>query len=74
MADPGFPRDDGENPKDGVLTYFLAIFSRKLYGIEKIGPRGGRAPFQSANDAPLYIFFLFDVKIFGVFAPPANEV
>ena len=35
MEDPGFPRDDGENPKDGVLTYFLAIFSRKLYEIEK---------------------------------------
>ena len=49
VADPGFPRGGGANPKGGAPTYYLANFSRKLHENEEIlGQRGGarvpRAP------------------------------
>ena len=36
MADPG----EGVNPKEGVLTYYLAYFYRKLMKMKEFGPRG----------------------------------
>ena len=36
MADPGFPRGGGANSPREVPTYDFAIFSRKLYEIERI--------------------------------------
>ena len=49
VADPGFPRGGGANPKGGrAPTYYLANFSRKLHENEEILGRGGarvpRAP------------------------------
>ena len=41
VADPGFPRGGGANPKVGVPTYYLANFSRKLHENEEIlGQKG----------------------------------
>ena len=43
VADPGFPRGGGANPKGGAPTYYLANFSRKLHENEEIwGQRGAR--------------------------------
>ena len=43
MADPGFPRGGGANPKvGGAPTYYLAIFFRKLHENEEILGGGGR--------------------------------
>ena len=55
MADPGFPRGGGANPKGGVPTYYLANFSRKLHENEEIlGQRGGGArPSRPPLDPPL---------------------
>ena len=54
VADPGFPRGGGANPKGGAPTYYLDIFSWKLHENEEIlGQRGGRvprAPLRSATD------------------------
>ena len=36
VADPGFPRGGGTNPKGGVPTYYLINFSRKLHENEEI--------------------------------------
>ena len=45
VADPGFPRGGGANPKGGAPTYYLANFSRKLHENEEIlGQRGGHVP------------------------------
>ena len=48
VADPGFPRGGGANPKGGAPTYYLANFSRKLHENEEIWGQGGarvpRAP------------------------------
>ena len=49
VADPGFPKGGGANPKGGSPTYYLANFCRKLHENEEIlGQRGGarvpRAP------------------------------
>ena len=49
VADLGFPRGGGANPKGGPPTYYLANFFRKLHENEEIlGQRGGarvpRAP------------------------------
>ena len=42
VADPGFPRGGGANPKGEVPAYYLANFSRKLHENEEIwGPEGG---------------------------------
>ena len=52
VADPGFPRGGGANPKGGVPTYYLAKFSRKLHENEEIlGQRGGArgTPLRSAT-------------------------
>ena len=53
VADPGFPRGGGTNPKGGAPTYYLANFSRKLHENEEILGRGGRAslvpPLRSAT-------------------------
>ena len=54
VADPGFPRGGGTNPKGGAPTYYLANFSRKLHENEEIlGQRGGREgralPLRSAT-------------------------
>ena len=37
MVDPGFPTQRDVNPKgrEGLQTYYLANFSRKLHGIEQ---------------------------------------
>ena len=54
MADPGFPRGGGTNPKGGGATYNLANFSRKLQENEEIlGQRGegARGKFR-ANSVP----------------------
>ena len=40
VADPGFPRGGGANPK-GAQTYYLANFSRKLHENKEILGRGG---------------------------------
>ena len=45
VADPGFSRGGGANPKGGAPTYILANFSRKLHENEEIlGQRGGAHP------------------------------
>ena len=44
VADPGFPREEGANPKGGVPTYYLASFFRKLHENEEILGRGARIP------------------------------
>ena len=54
VADPGFPRGGGANPKGGVPTYYLANFSRKLHENEEtLGQGGGCAslapPLRSAT-------------------------
>ena len=54
MADPGFPRGGGANPKEGAPTYYLANFSKKLHENEEIwGQRGGRVPRAPPLDPPL---------------------
>ena len=40
VADPGISRRRGANPKGVHQPIILAIFSRKVYAIEKIGPKG----------------------------------
>ena len=54
VADLGFPRGGGANPKGGAPTYYLANFSRKLHENEEIlGQRGARvphAPLRSATE------------------------
>ena len=56
VADPGFPRGGGANPKGGVPTYYLANFSRKLHENEEIlGQRGGAHPSCPPLDPPLEI-------------------
>ena len=40
IADPGFPRGEGANPREGGPTYYLTNFSRKLN--ENFGPAGAR--------------------------------
>ena len=42
VADQGFPRGGGANPKGGAPTYYLANFSRKLHENEEILGQGGR--------------------------------
>ena len=56
VADPGFFRGEGANPKGGrgAPTYYLANFSQKLHENEEILGRGGgrrvpRAPLRSAT-------------------------
>ena len=46
VADPGFPRGWGANPKGGAPTYYLANFSQKLHENEEILGQsgGGRVP------------------------------
>ena len=54
MADPGYPRGGGANPKGGVPTYYLANFSRILHENEEIlGQRGGARPLRPPLDPPL---------------------
>ena len=54
VADPGFPRRGGANPKGGAPTYYLANFSRKLHENEEIlGQRGGTRPSHPPLDLPL---------------------
>ena len=58
VADPGFPRGGGANPKGGgAPTYYLANFSWKLHENEEIlGQRGGaRIPRAPPLDPPLYL-------------------
>ena len=43
MADPGFPRGGGTNPKAGAQTYYLTNFSQKLHENEEVWGRGGHA-------------------------------
>ena len=45
VADPGFPRGGGTNPRGGAPTYYLVNFSQKLHENEEIlGQRGARVP------------------------------
>ena len=53
VADPGFPRGGGANPKGGVPTYYLVNFSRKLHENEEILGRGGVHPSRPPLDPPL---------------------
>ena len=65
VADPGFPRGGGANPKRGEApTYYLVIFSRKLHENEEILVRGGvRASLRPPLDPPLkYKKYLFQRK------------
>ena len=56
VADPGFPRGGGANPKGEAPTYYLAIFSRKLHENEEIlGQRGGTHPSRPPLDPPLFM-------------------
>ena len=62
VADPGFPRGRGANPKGGAPTYYFVNFFRKLHENKEIlGQRGGRAslapPLRSATAVP-YPFFI----------------
>ena len=55
VADPGFPRGGGANPKGGAPTYYLANFARKLHEKEEIwGQRGGVRPSRPPLDPPLH--------------------
>ena len=53
VADPGFPRGGGANPRGGAATYYLVKFSRKLHENEEIlgqgGARPSRPPLRSAT-------------------------
>ena len=54
MADPGFPRGGGANPRGGAPTYYLVIFSQKLHENEEIlSQRGARVPRAPPLDPPL---------------------
>ena len=56
VADPGFPRGGGANPKGGRPTYYLANFSRKLHENEEIlGQRRGAHPLRPPLHPPLYL-------------------
>ena len=52
MADPGFPRGGGANPKGGAPTYYLANFPQKLHENEEI-LGGGCASLAPPLDPPL---------------------
>ena len=57
VADPGFPRGGGANPKGGAPTYYLANFSRKLDENEEfLDQRGGARPSRPSLDPPLKEF------------------
>ena len=67
VADPGFPRGGGTNPKGGgAPTYYLAIFSRKLHENEEILGRGGAslAPLLRSTTASHCIVCYASVEIF----------
>ena len=55
VADPGFPRGGGANPKGGgAPTYYLANFSQKLHENKEIlVQRGGARPSRPPLDPPL---------------------
>ena len=53
VADPGFPRGLGANPKGGVQTYYLANFSQKLHENEEILDQRGDASLALSLDPPL---------------------
>ena len=54
MADPGFPRGGGANPKGGAPTYYLTNISQKLHENEEIlGQRGGARPLRPPLDPRL---------------------
>ena len=44
VADPGFPRGGGANPKGGAPTYYLANLCQKMHENEEILGQGGRVP------------------------------
>ena len=68
VADPGFPRGGGANPKGrGAPAYYLANFSRKLHENEEIwGQRGGRVPRAPLRSATAVI-------VERVILPPEKE-
>ena len=49
-----FPEEGALTPKEGVPTYYLANFSRKLHENEEILGRGGARPLRPPLDPPLY--------------------
>ena len=66
VADPGFPRGEGANPKGGAPTYYLANFSRKLHENEEIlGQRGGRASLAPPLRSATGLVWSFCPIIFG---------
>ena len=55
VADPGFPRGGGANPREGP-TYDFAKFFQKLHESERIWiPRGGACPKFYYVDLPLHV-------------------
>ena len=69
MADLGFPRGGGANPKGGgAPTYYLANFSGKLHENEEIlGQRGGRASLAPPLDPPLLYAMSYQVDEMALF-------
>ena len=61
VADPGFPRGGGANPKGGAPTYYLANYSRKLHENEEILGQRGAASLALPLDPPL--IYLLDFKL-----------
>ena len=54
VADPGFPRRGGANPREGAPTYYLTNFSQKLHeNEENFTQRGGRASLRPPLDPPM---------------------
>ena len=53
VADPGFSRGGGANPKGGAPTYYLTNFCRKLHENEEILGRGGARDARPPLDPPL---------------------
>ena len=61
VADPGFPRGGGTNPKGGVPTYYLANFSPKLHENEEILDQRGHASLASPLDPPLLPVYSYHI-------------
>ena len=85
VADPGFPRRGGANPRGGAPTYYLTNFSQKLHeNEENLTQRGGARPCAPPLDPPMspsllpnssFIFMQFSVKNIAqilVWRPPPS--
>ena len=64
VADPGFPRGGGANPKGGVPTYYLANFSQNCMKMKNVwATRGARVPRAAPFDPPLKRNVMFEPTI-----------